>query len=432
MRASRMRGTGKYRVRVIGFDYYDAKNGRIESGGPSRIAMWMLDTDYDGRSLYPQQVFFPMAAGGGGRDDGWGNLARAAARPRRLRRDCAVRGNRLNRVRAWRSQQGGRQDNRRSRHRAGSASLRCPIDAGNRPAGDLQPVRHAWRALEVQPLRRRVRAGARAEACGVREGRPAVRDVRGRSGRVSAAAPAQPDKGASRPVAQCRVSRHNGKPPEGCWPTGGTQGRARSGCFSARIEAIETIIWMTESDESDRAGLDVPGDGGEFRRLCLKMATGTGKTVVMAMLIAWQALNKAASPADGRFSQRFLVMAPGLTVKVEARGAVAARRRRQLLPPVLDRPRCNVRGPEEGRRGRPQLAHPGAEGRSEARRGQEGAGGRCGVRIPHTAARTRQHSGDQRRGRTMRGAAGLARAATQPPTGSRGSLSRWPPCGWRA
>lgn len=70
-------GDGKYRVRVHGFDYYDARNGRIESGGPSRIAMWMLDTDYDGRSLYPQQVFFPMAAGGGGRDAGWGNLAGA-------------------------------------------------------------------------------------------------------------------------------------------------------------------------------------------------------------------------------------------------------------------------------------------------------------------------------------------------------------------
>ena len=70
-------GDGKYRVKVVGFDYYDAKNGRIESGGPSRIAMWMLDTDYDGRSLYPQQVFFPMGAGGGGQGDGWGNLARA-------------------------------------------------------------------------------------------------------------------------------------------------------------------------------------------------------------------------------------------------------------------------------------------------------------------------------------------------------------------
>ena len=70
-------GDGKYRVKVHGFDYYDARNGRIESGGPSRIAMWMLDTDYDGRSLYPQQVFFPMAAGGGGRGAGWENLAGA-------------------------------------------------------------------------------------------------------------------------------------------------------------------------------------------------------------------------------------------------------------------------------------------------------------------------------------------------------------------
>ena len=70
-------GDGKYRVKVLGFDYYDAKNGRIESGGHARIAMWMLDTDYDGRSLYPQQVFFPMSAGGGGRDNSWENLARA-------------------------------------------------------------------------------------------------------------------------------------------------------------------------------------------------------------------------------------------------------------------------------------------------------------------------------------------------------------------
>ena len=76
VRIERLDG-GKYRVRVHGFDYYDARNGRIESGGPSRIAMWMLDTDYDGRSLYPQQVFFPMAAGGGGRGAGWENLAGA-------------------------------------------------------------------------------------------------------------------------------------------------------------------------------------------------------------------------------------------------------------------------------------------------------------------------------------------------------------------
>ena len=85
--------------------------------------------------------------------------------------------------------------------------------------------------------------------------------------------------------------------------------------FFCQIEAIETIIWLTEADKADKAGLDVQGDGGEFLRLCLKMATGTGKTVVMAMLIAWHALNKAACPADGRFSRRFLVVAPGLTVK---------------------------------------------------------------------------------------------------------------------
>jgi len=44
------------------------------------------------------------------------------------------------------------------------------------------------------------------------------------------------------------------------------------------------------------------------------MATGSGKTVVMAMLIAWQALNKLASPQDGRFSDAFLIITPGITI----------------------------------------------------------------------------------------------------------------------
>ena len=64
--------TGKYQVQVRGFDYYNTKNGEVESGGEDRIALWMLDTDYDGRSLYPQQVFFPMS----GARDGWSRLAR--------------------------------------------------------------------------------------------------------------------------------------------------------------------------------------------------------------------------------------------------------------------------------------------------------------------------------------------------------------------
>lgn len=63
---------GRYRVSVHGFDYYNTKTGGLESGGSERIAVWFLDTDYDGRSLYPRQVFFPMA----GENEGWAKLAR--------------------------------------------------------------------------------------------------------------------------------------------------------------------------------------------------------------------------------------------------------------------------------------------------------------------------------------------------------------------
>jgi len=63
---------GKYTVEVNGFDYYNPKTGTVDSGGKSDIAMWMLDHDYDGRSLFPSQVFFPMA----GAKDGWATLAK--------------------------------------------------------------------------------------------------------------------------------------------------------------------------------------------------------------------------------------------------------------------------------------------------------------------------------------------------------------------
>jgi adenine-specific DNA-methyltransferase len=63
---------GKYRVEVHGFDYYNTRTGNIESGSVEKIALWMLDTDYDGRSLFPKQVFFPMA----GEKDGWSRLKR--------------------------------------------------------------------------------------------------------------------------------------------------------------------------------------------------------------------------------------------------------------------------------------------------------------------------------------------------------------------
>ena len=85
--------------------------------------------------------------------------------------------------------------------------------------------------------------------------------------------------------------------------------------FFCQLEAAETLIWLTEATDSEKEGLEIPTDGGPFQRLCSKMATGTGKTVVMAMLIAWHILNKVTHRQDTRFSQNVLVMAPGLTVK---------------------------------------------------------------------------------------------------------------------
>ena len=61
-----------WEVEVSGFDYYDTKTGQILSGGAAQIATWMLDTDYDGRSLFARQVFFPMA----GEKEGWSKLAK--------------------------------------------------------------------------------------------------------------------------------------------------------------------------------------------------------------------------------------------------------------------------------------------------------------------------------------------------------------------
>lgn len=85
--------------------------------------------------------------------------------------------------------------------------------------------------------------------------------------------------------------------------------------FFCQLEAVETLIWLTEAPPAERVGIEIPGDGGDFDRRCCKMATGTGKTIVMAMVIAWHILNKVANPQDARFSKNVLVVAPGLTVK---------------------------------------------------------------------------------------------------------------------
>jgi type III restriction enzyme len=93
--------------------------------------------------------------------------------------------------------------------------------------------------------------------------------------------------------------------------------------FFCQIEAMETFIWLAEAPDSERVGIEIPSDGSQFGRLCSMMATGSGKTVVMAMLVAWQVLNKVAAPHDTRFSKNVLVVAPGHTVR---------RRLRVLVP----------------------------------------------------------------------------------------------------
>lgn len=92
--------------------------------------------------------------------------------------------------------------------------------------------------------------------------------------------------------------------------------------FFCQIEALETAIYIFESAkkcgdswiENDlrRANEDA---NPLLNRIAFKMATGSGKTVVMAMLIAWQSLNKFADPRDRRFSDTFLIVTPGITIK---------------------------------------------------------------------------------------------------------------------
>lgn len=116
-------------------------------------------------------------------------------------------------------------------------------------------------------------------------------------------------------------------------------GNARDHAFYfCQLEAIETLIWLTETPETERLGIDIPGDGGAFVRWCLKMATGTGKTTVMGMIVAWQALNKFAAPRDPRFTRDFLVVAPNLTVRKRLKSLVPSERENvydefQILPP---------------------------------------------------------------------------------------------------
>ena len=86
--------------------------------------------------------------------------------------------------------------------------------------------------------------------------------------------------------------------------------------YFCQLEAIETLIWHVEAPPEFKQGIAIPGDGGLWERICCKMATGTGKTTVMAMVITWQVLNALAYPKRNKeFSRAIFIVAPGLTVK---------------------------------------------------------------------------------------------------------------------
>ena len=94
--------------------------------------------------------------------------------------------------------------------------------------------------------------------------------------------------------------------------------------FFCQVEAVETVVWLTEvAPRAGRVGGRLLGHlananhdaNSDLPRLALKLATGAGKTTVMAMLIAWQTLNAVRRPRSRRFTRGFLVAAPGLTIK---------------------------------------------------------------------------------------------------------------------
>ena len=99
--------------------------------------------------------------------------------------------------------------------------------------------------------------------------------------------------------------------------------------FFAQIEAIETLIYLFETENRPPGPWAMLQDANEtynegFRRLATKMATGTGKTAVMALIIIWQSVNHAQNPRDNRFTNQFAVITPGITVR--------DRDRRDLIP----------------------------------------------------------------------------------------------------
>jgi type III restriction enzyme len=119
--------------------------------------------------------------------------------------------------------------------------------------------------------------------------------------------------------------------------------------FFCQVEAVETLIWLTEVapalgregrrflDHLDAANTEAnPG----LARLALKLATGAGKTTVMAMLIAWQTINAVRRPGSKRFTRGFLVVSPGITIRdrlrvLQPNDPDSYYQSRELVPPDM-------------------------------------------------------------------------------------------------
>lgn len=93
--------------------------------------------------------------------------------------------------------------------------------------------------------------------------------------------------------------------------------------FFCQSEAAETLIWLTEVAPQSKTGKRILENlaaanrdaNPELVRVALKLATGAGKTMVMAMIIAWQTINAVRRPGSKHFTRGFLVCAPGLTIR---------------------------------------------------------------------------------------------------------------------
>ena len=128
--------------------------------------------------------------------------------------------------------------------------------------------------------------------------------------------------------------------------------------FFCQVEAIETAIWLTEvapkKGKMAKTFIDHLESSNEaanpgIARLALKLATGAGKTTVMAMMIAWQTINAVRHPSSTRFTRGFLLVAPGLTIRDRLRvllpnDADSYYKTRELVPSdmMADLQRCKI------------------------------------------------------------------------------------------